>query len=97
MHLSEVDQERLHDVCERFGVARLQVFGSTARGDARADRDIDILYSLRPGVRLGWEIEDLVTELSEIFGRQVDLVAQRGIHERLRESVLADAKDLYAA
>jgi uncharacterized protein len=64
----EVDQERLAAVCERYGIAELLIFGSRARGSARPDSDIDVLYTLRPGRRLGWEIEQLADDLSDLFG-----------------------------
>lgn len=92
-----VDDEQLRDVCSRYGVSRLEVFGSTGRGDAQPDSDVDILYELQPGARLGWRIEDLADELSAILGRPVDLVSRRALHERLRENVLAEARLLYAA
>ena len=49
-----VGVERLREVCERYGVVRLDVFGSaTARGTTTADSDVDLLYTLVPGARLG--------------------------------------------
>ena len=36
-------------------------------------------------------------ELSELFGRPVDLVSRTALHERLRAAVLAEAQPLYAA
>jgi predicted nucleotidyltransferase len=92
-----VDRERLAAICERYGVAQLLIFGSVVRGAARPDSDIDVLYDLLPGHRLGWEIEDLSDELSELFGRPVDLVSRAGLHERLRAAVLTEARPLYAA
>lgn len=92
-----VDEGRLRDVCNRYGVARLDVFGSIGRGEAHPDSDVDILYELQPGARLGWRIEDLADELSAIFGRRVDLVSRNALHERLRDSVLSEARPLYAA
>ena len=94
---AEVDEARLAAVCDRYGIAELEVFGSRVRGTARPDSDIDILYTLRPGRRLGWEIEQLADELAELFGRQVDLVSVRALHPLLRPSVLAEARPLYAA
>jgi uncharacterized protein len=73
----EIDERRLDAVCERYGIAALEVFGSSARGTARPDSDIDILYTMKPGGRLGWEIEDLADELSARLGRRVDLVSRR--------------------
>ena len=92
-----VDEARLAAVCARYGVARLMIFGSVARGTAQPSSDVDVLYELQPGRRLGWEIEDLSDELSELFGRPVDLVSRAALHERLRAAVLAEAQPLYAA
>lgn len=93
----EVDETRLAAVCQRYGIGRLMVFGSLARGTAGPASDVDVLYELRPGRRLGWEIEDLADELAEVFGRPVDLVSRAGLHERLRAAVLAEAQPVYAA
>lgn len=92
-----VDEVRLAAVCARYGIARLMTFGSVARGTADPSSDVDVLYDLQPGRRLGWEIEDLSDELSELFGRPVDLVSPAALHERLRAAVLAEAQPLYAA
>ena len=43
----EVDDGRLADICDRYGIAGLQIFGSQARGTAGPDSDIDVLYTLR--------------------------------------------------
>jgi predicted nucleotidyltransferase len=92
-----VDRSRLADICVRYGVARLLVFGSVARGSAVPDSDIDVLYELLPGHRLGWEVEDLADELAAVLDRPVDLVSLAALHHRLREPVLAEAQPLYAA
>ncbi|HEY8821813.1 MAG TPA: nucleotidyltransferase domain-containing protein, partial [Dermatophilaceae bacterium] len=75
-----VDKVRLAAVCARYGIARLMIFGSVARGTADPSSDVDVLYELQPGRRLGWEIEDLSDELSELFGRPVDLVSRAALH-----------------
>ncbi|MDQ3679883.1 MAG: nucleotidyltransferase family protein [Actinomycetota bacterium] len=92
-----VDLERLSDICSRYGVSRLEVFGSVSRGEDAPDSDIDVLYELAPDSRLGWDIEKLTDELSELVGRPVDLVSRNSLHERLRDEVLAEARLLYAA
>lgn len=93
----EVDVERIAEICGRYGIARLDVFGSVGRGEATPDSDIDVLYELAPGARLGWSIELLADELAGVLGRPVDLVSRRALHERLRDAVLAEARVLYAA
>ncbi len=87
----------MHEVCERYGVASLEVFGSVARGEDRPDSDIDLLYVLKPGTRLGFRIFDLEDDLAEVFGRPVDLVGRTSVNRYIRDQVLADARRLYAA
>lgn len=93
----DVDSERLDVVCARFGIAALEVFGSAARGEDQPDSDHDLLYELRPGARLGWEVDDLVDELSVVFGRPVDPVSRQALHPQLRDQILREARPLYAA
>ena len=95
--LEDVDAAAIEAVCERFGVAELSIFGSAASGRLSADSDIDILYVLRDGIHLGWAINDLSDELEQVLGRPVDLVAKRALHSRLRDTVLSEAKVVYAA
>jgi predicted nucleotidyltransferase len=91
------DAERLGAVCRKYGISVLLVFGSVARGEATPSSDVDLLYELRPGARLGWEIEDLSDALAEIFGRPVDLVSRTALHPMLRSAVLDEARPVYAA
>ncbi len=97
VELTRADHERLADVCRRFGVSRLDVFGSVSRGDDRDESDVDLLYELAPDAELGWEIEDLAAELERLLGRPVDLVSKRALHPALRDAVLGEARPLYAA
>jgi predicted nucleotidyltransferase len=73
MDLNNVDRGHLDELCRRYGVARIDVFGSVARGEDREGSDVDLLYELRPGARLGWDIETLSDELADLLGRPVDL------------------------
>jgi uncharacterized protein len=44
---------RLAELCRKYGIAELAVFGSVARGDAGPDSDVDLLYVRVPGNDLG--------------------------------------------
>jgi len=92
-----VDSARLAELCRRYGVAELAVFGSVARGEATETSDVDLLYVLEPGSRLGFAINDLEDELATLFQRPVDLVSKRALHRLIRDQVLSDARTLYAA
>lgn len=93
----DVDLDILADICRRYGVSRLDVFGSASRGELTHSSDIDVLYELAPETRLGWAIEALASELTAALGRPVDLVSRRYLHRRLRDHILAEAAPLYAA
>ena len=88
---------RLSELCQKYGIAELSVFGSVARGDARADSDVDLLYVRVPGNDLGMSYFALQDDLEQLFGRPVDLVPKEGLHRVIRDQVLADAQVLYAA
>ena len=92
-----VDGARLAEICDRYGIAELAVFGSVARGTASSSSDVDLLYVMEPGRSLGFAINRLEDELAELFGRRVDLVAKHAVHQMMRDMVLAEARTLYAA
>lgn len=75
----------------------MSVFGSVARGDDRAESDVDLLYVLEPTSALGWETVALRDKLEEILGRPVDLVPKSGLKWVIRDRVLAEARMLCAA
>jgi uncharacterized protein len=81
----------------RMGLPSSRSSARKPAAPAGPDSDIDVLYTLLPRRRLGWEIEQLADELSELFGHRVDLVSLRSLHPLLRPSVLAEARPVYAA
>lgn len=92
-----VDRSQLTDVCIRYGVVELSVFGSAARGEARPDSDLDLLYVLAPGAHLGFSLNRLEDELASLFDRRVELVSKASLHRAIRDEVLAEAREVYAA
>lgn len=75
---------------ERFHVESLAIFGSVARGEAKAESDIDILvrYQETPGL---FAFLDLKRYLEKIIGRSVDLVTEGALKRQLRERIMAEA------
>jgi uncharacterized protein len=88
---------RLAELCRKYGIAELSVFGSIARGDERPDSDVDLLYVRLPGNDLGMSYFALQEDLEKLFGRPVDLVPKDGLHRAIRDQVLSDARVVYAA
>ena len=94
----QADGLSLVEVCRRYGVRELSLFGSAARGEMGPESDIDILVEFEPGVRIGLiRFESLVGELESLAGRRVDLVTKRGLKPWIRPHVLKDARVIYAA
>lgn len=83
-------RERLPDLERRYGVTGLAVFGSSVRGDARPDSDIDILVDFVTPPSL-FRLVALEGELSALLGRPVDLVPKRALKPRIAGRVLAEA------
>lgn len=84
----------LAEVLRRYGASNPRLFGSVARGDARADSDVDVLVDLDPNAGNPLlRVAGIGEEFSRILGVRVDVVAD----SLLRESVSASAhRDLVA-
>ena len=98
METIRIPRKKLQIFCERYQVSRLALFGSNARGEARPESDVDLLVSFLPGAQVGFlTLGQMKRELTDLFQRPVDLVPQDGLKPVIRESVLAEARELYAA
>lgn len=95
---TQVEGPSLAEVCRRYGVKELSLFGSAVRGEMLPESDIDIMVEFEPGARIGLiKFESLVGELESLAGRKVDLVTKRGLKPWVRPRVLKDARVIYAA
>ena len=90
----QFDRDRLKQLCREFGVERLRVFGSAARGDERPESDVDLIADFRDAKGF-FELVDLEDRLSEVFGRPVDLLTEGGISPHMRDAILANAAVLF--
>ena len=75
---------------ERFGVRRLALFGSMARGTARPDSDVDVLVGFEQPPT-GDQYFGTQFYLEDLLGMPVDLVTETALRERLRPYVERDA------
>lgn len=74
-----IDHDRLADLCKRYAVTRLEVFGSFTSGAAETGSDLDILVTFSPSAGIGLEFVALHQELEHLFGRTVDLLTRTSV------------------
>lgn len=93
-----IPTQKLAELCQRWGVRRLWVFGSVLRGDFRSDSDIDVLIETDPDHTPGlFALGGLQMDLSDLLGRHVDLAMLGGVPLNERERLLSTVRLQYAA
>ena len=90
---SALDTLRAHEAdLRRLGVAHAAVFGSVARGEARAESDIDVLVDLDENRPMGiFEYARMKLYINELLEGSSDVVNRRTLKPLLRASILHDA------
>lgn len=81
------------DLAQSYGAEEVSLFGSFARGDNKADSDVDIL--LDKGEIKGMQVLDFQQDLAERLGRKVDVVTTAGANKRFLDRIEKDAIVLY--
>ena len=72
---------------KRLGVEHLYLFGSTARGEAGEDSDVDLFFDHEKG-KLGlFELMDVKERATSILGRKADIMTRNSLHPRLRQRI----------
>lgn len=89
-------REQLEELCRRYHVSKLSVFGSTLRGEAGPDSDLDLLVEFEKGKTPGYPFFTLQRELSGLFQKPVDLNTAGFLGRRFRDDIIRDAKPIYA-
>lgn len=94
----QVGEDALARLCRRYCVRELSVFGSAARQEMHSGSDIDLLVEFQPEARVDLvDHAGLMLDLAQLFGRNVDLVSKRALKPLIRESILQQARPIYAA
>ena len=97
-----ISQEKLGEYCRRHHILKLGLFGSVLRDDFGPESDVDVLVEFDAGCSVGlFEMVRLERELSELFGRKVDLVERRSVEKSenyiRRRHVLDSEETVYVA
>jgi predicted nucleotidyltransferase len=74
------------------GIARLSLFGSTARGAAGPDSDIDLLAAFDKARNLSLlDVIRIEHQIADLLGRPVDLIEEDSLKPRVRQNVDREA------
>ncbi len=93
-----IPKDKIENFCRRWKVGEFALFGSVLRGDFHPDSDVDILVSFAEDA--DWDLYDwinMIEELKEIFGREVDLVEKTALRNPFRRyGILTTREVIYA-
>ena len=98
-HGIDISENKLAELCRKWRVKELSLFGSILRDDFGPDSDVDVLVTFQPDAPWSlWDLLDMREELQNLFGRTVDLVEKEALRNPFRRhEILNNHKVLYAA
>jgi uncharacterized protein len=76
---------------KKLGVEHLYLFGSTARGEAREDSDVDLFFNYERGKFGLFDLIDVKERACGILGRKADIMTRDSLHKTLRQRIEATA------
>lgn len=83
------NREKLKAIFRKYGVKKVAVFGSYARGEQKKRSDIDLLVKMDDGRTL-FDLGGLKMDLEDLLGKKVDLVEYEALHPLLKDGILED-------
>lgn len=94
MSVAEI-KEKIAPILHEYGVKKASLFGSMARGDARADSDVDLLieFGTRPmGIYDSMQMKE---RLESILHARVDVVSEGYVNKFLEPYIRAELQTVY--
>ncbi len=94
----ENSRQKIVEICRKYQISELSLFGSQVRGDFSASSDFDFLVQFKPEVKIGFiTLGKIQDELEKIVQTKVDLVPKDGLKPIIRKSVLSEAEIIYGS
>lgn len=90
MNAIEILKKNEAIIKKKYGVRKIGVFGSFARGEGKEGSDIDVLIELEDRYEIFDNYMDLKYFLEDLFGRKVDLVTVDALRPRLKDDILRE-------
>jgi predicted nucleotidyltransferase len=86
----QTNRAAIRSVVERHRGSNARVFGSVLHGDDHEGSDLDILIDPTPNTTL-MDVAKIQVELETLLGVSVDVLIPKGLPDKFRNSVLAEA------
>jgi len=80
---------------KQLGVEHLYLFGSTVRGEARPDSDVDLFFDHPEGSIGLYELMDIKEAAARILECKADIMTRRSLHRVLRARIEASALQVF--
>lgn len=81
--------QQLYSLKREYGVRKMGIFGSFARGDQKRNSDIDILVEFSKPIGL-FKFINLENHLTKTLNRKVDLVTRNALKRAIKNDVLKE-------
>ena len=92
--LTQVVEVRVDDICIKYGISYLGLFGSMARGEVTDSSDVDLLVKFSDKSNIGlFALDQIQHELEMRVGRKVDLITK--MNRYISGDAMKDMKTLY--
>ena len=86
-------REQILALATRYGINRIRIFGSVARGEDSLNSDLDLLVNFDEGRSL-FDLIGFRNDIEEMLGRKVDVVSENALHWYIKEKVLQEAVEI---
>ena len=94
-----IDQikEKVIPIAKEYGVTKIALFGSVAKGTATENSDVDFLIDKGDSHKMrGWDFFDFENEVSEALGVKAEVFTYRGIQDSIiKDSILENEVVIY--
>ena len=99
--VTPLPEEEIVKLCKRWKIEELYLFDTILKNEERQYYEIDVMVVFSSDAHWGWHIVSLEDELSELFGRKINIATKNGVESNpnklSREQKLKAAKLVYVS
>lgn len=90
-------ERAIAELCRRYRVRKLALFGSVLRDDFTPGSDVDVLIEFEPEEVVGFRLFEIEAELEGLIGRKIDLATPGFLSRAVQNEVARTGKVIYEA